>query len=117
MGVGGGVESQRHSFVRMILAPGRNKILWRRFRLVAQQIKRCSSGFAGGGPVSAPTGKRALPGECVQQITRSQSDDSTNVDSGTPASSASGSSTEPRDAAYTLPIGILSRLVELSFEP
>src|ERR1700689_4969545 len=36
-----------------------------------------------------------------------------------PASSdaASATSTEPRDATCTLPIGILSRLVELSFEP
>jgi two-component system, chemotaxis family, CheB/CheR fusion protein len=36
-----------------------------------------------------------------------------------PASSdaASATSTEPKDAIYTLPIGILSRLIELSFEP
>ena len=55
----------------------------------------------------------------MQQVTRSQSDDSTNVNSGSPASTdaASASLTEPRDATYALPIGILSRLVELSFEP
>ena len=53
------------------------------------------------------------------QVTRSQSDDSTNVDPGGPESTdaASALSTEPKDAAYTLPIGILSQLVELSFEP
>jgi two-component system CheB/CheR fusion protein len=55
----------------------------------------------------------------VLQVTRSQSDDSTNVDSGSPTSTdaASASSIEPKDATYTLPIGLLSRLIELSFEP
>jgi two-component system CheB/CheR fusion protein len=69
--------------------------------------------------LSPTTGKRARPGECVPQVTRSQSDDSTNIDSGSPASAdaASASSIEPKDATCTLPIGILSRLVELSFEP
>ena len=53
------------------------------------------------------------------QVTRSQSDDSTNVDSGSRArtDAASASSTEPKDASGALPIGILSRLIELSFEP
>jgi two-component system CheB/CheR fusion protein len=55
----------------------------------------------------------------VLQVTRSQSDDSTNVDSGSRArtDAASASSTEPKDASGALPIGILSRLIELSFEP
>jgi two-component system CheB/CheR fusion protein len=55
----------------------------------------------------------------VPQVTRSPGDDSTNVHLGSPASTdaASAASTEPQDATYTLPIGILSRLVELSFEP
>jgi two-component system CheB/CheR fusion protein len=58
-------------------------------------------------------------GDCVPQVTRSQSDDSTNVNSGSPVSTdaASACSTEPKDATSTLPIGILSRLIELSFEP
>ena len=52
-------------------------------------------------------------------VTRSQSDESTSVDSRSPASSdaASVSSTEAKDATYALPIGILNRLIELSFEP
>jgi two-component system, chemotaxis family, CheB/CheR fusion protein len=54
----------------------------------------------------------------VPQVTRSKSDDSTQPDSGSPASDAASTpSTEPKDAANTLPIGILSRLIELSFEP
>jgi two-component system, chemotaxis family, CheB/CheR fusion protein len=55
----------------------------------------------------------------VPQVTRSQNDDSRNADSGGPASTdaASASSTEPNDAPHTLPIGIQSRLIELSFEP
>jgi PAS domain-containing protein len=55
----------------------------------------------------------------VPQVTRSQNDDSRNADSGGPASTgaASASSTELNDAPYTLPIGIQSRLIELSFEP
>jgi two-component system CheB/CheR fusion protein len=55
----------------------------------------------------------------VLQVTQSLSDDSTNVNSGSPASgdAALASSTEPKDATSTLPIGILSRLIELSFEP
>jgi two-component system CheB/CheR fusion protein len=71
------------------------------------------------GPPSPATRKRVLPGEYVPQVTRSQSDDVTNVDAGSPASTAvaSASSAEPKDVAYTLPIGILSRLIELSFEP
>ena len=54
------------------------------------------------------------------QVTRSQSEDSTNVDLSGPTSTdaaASASSTEPTDATSTLPISILSRLIELSFEP
>jgi two-component system CheB/CheR fusion protein len=63
--------------------------------------------------------KKTFAGDCVPQVTRSQSDDSTNVNSGIPVSTdaASASSTEPKDASSTLPIGILSRLIELSFEP
>jgi PAS domain S-box-containing protein len=55
----------------------------------------------------------------VPQVTRSQSDNSTQVDSGSPASTdaASTPSTEPKDATSALPIGVLSRLIELSFEP
>jgi two-component system, chemotaxis family, CheB/CheR fusion protein len=55
----------------------------------------------------------------VLQVTQSPSDDSTNVNPSSPASAdaASASSTEPKDATSTLPIGILSRLIELSFEP
>ena len=55
----------------------------------------------------------------MPQIIRSQGDDSTSVDSGSQASTdaASASVTEPKDATYTLPIGIRSQLIELSFEP
>jgi two-component system, chemotaxis family, CheB/CheR fusion protein len=55
----------------------------------------------------------------VPQITRSQGDHSTSVDSGSQASTdaAAASATEPKDATYTLPIGIRSQLIELSFEP
>ena len=69
--------------------------------------------------LSPATGKRALPGECVLQVTRSQGDDSIKVDSGSTArtDAASASSTELKDASGTLPIGVLSRLIELSFEP
>jgi two-component system CheB/CheR fusion protein len=73
----------------------------------------------GRGPLWLPTGQRILPGECVPQVTRSQSDDSTQVDLGSAANTdaASTPSTEPKDATNTLPIDILSRLIELSFEP
>jgi len=55
----------------------------------------------------------------VPQVTLSQSDGSTNLDSVSPASTdaASASSTESKDATYTLPAGIRSQLIELSFEP
>lgn len=55
----------------------------------------------------------------MPQVTRSQSCNSSNVNSGSLASTdaASASLTEPTDATSTLPIGILSRLIELSFEP
>jgi two-component system CheB/CheR fusion protein len=55
----------------------------------------------------------------VPQVTLSQSDGSTNVDSVSPASTdaALASSTESKDATYTLPAGIQSQLIELSFEP
>jgi two-component system, chemotaxis family, CheB/CheR fusion protein len=52
----------------------------------------------------------------VPQVTRPQGDDSTNVDLAGPART-DAASTASTDAAYPLPIGILSRLVELSFEP
>jgi two-component system, chemotaxis family, CheB/CheR fusion protein len=75
-------------------------------------------GFAGGGPLSPPTENRVLPDECVPQVTGSQSDGSTDVDSVSPASTDIASvSTESKDAIYTLPIGIRSQLIELSFEP
>jgi hypothetical protein len=66
-------------------------------------------------PLSPTTEKQTLAGDCVLQVTQSPSDDSTNVNSGSPASAdaASASSTEPTDATSTLPIGILSRLIEL----
>ena len=53
----------------------------------------------------------------MPQVIRSQSEDSTNLDSGSPATSAPASATESKEATHTLPIGILSRLIELSFEP
>ena len=73
----------------------------------------------GGEPLSPTTEKQTLAGDCVLQVTQPPSDDSTDVDSGSPASAdpASASSTEPKDATSTLPIGILSRVIELSFEP
>src|SRR3984957_9167871 len=59
-----------------------------------------------------------VPG-AKRKIPMAKNDDSTDVDSGSPASAdpASASSTEPKDATSTLPIGILSRVIELSFEP
>ena len=73
----------------------------------------------GGEPLSPTTEKQTVAGDCVLQIVQSPTDDSTNVNLGIPASAdaASASSTEPKDATSTLPIGILSRLIELSFEP
>ena len=55
----------------------------------------------------------------MPQVTRFQSDNSTRVDSVSPASTdaALASSTESKDASYSLPIGIRSQLIELSFEP
>jgi two-component system, chemotaxis family, CheB/CheR fusion protein len=55
----------------------------------------------------------------VTQVTCSKNDDSGNADSGRQVGTdaASGSSTELNDAPYVLPIGIQSRLIELSFEP
>jgi PAS domain S-box-containing protein len=55
----------------------------------------------------------------VSQITRSPSNDSTDADSDslTSIDAASAWSTEPKDATYPSPVAILSRLVELSFEP
>jgi two-component system, chemotaxis family, CheB/CheR fusion protein len=55
----------------------------------------------------------------VTQATRSKNDDSRDADSGGQASTdaASASSAELNDAPHALPIGIQSRLIELSFEP
>ncbi len=65
----------------------------------------------GSEPLSPTTEKQTLAGDCVLQVTQPPSDDSTNVNSGSRASAdaASASSTEPKDATSTLPIGILSR--------
>jgi len=73
----------------------------------------------GGGLLAPKTGKRALPGERVPQVTQSQNDDSGNADSGGSASTdaAPAASIELNDAPYALPIGIQNRLIELSFEP
>ena len=63
-----------------------------------------------------PGGKRRIP---MARISLGGGDDSRNADSGGPASTdaASVSSTELNDAHHALPIGIQSRLIELSFEP
>jgi two-component system, chemotaxis family, CheB/CheR fusion protein len=55
----------------------------------------------------------------VAQVTRPQNDDSRSADSGGPANTdaALASSTELKHAPYALPIGVQSRLIELSFEP